>query len=421
MPQNNQVQAVPLGSIPPTPRNRPSSNRGLAWLFRGLTDTRSGGGGGSQGSKKPGLAESIPDAPDVEGTLRQPGEGLISAVQSADEAQLAAEQEDRIRAGRLASDIGQDVHGDINRMDTQRIRLGGDADAVSAQIADQQARLQEIPGAVRTEFENVRSEFDAMSTAALGRVDVQREEAMAGVMRGQTAAMQAAVSGIQGNINSQVAQINSNPNLSDAQKQSMTAQVKMQGAMSLAPAVGQTVLGFNQLAANTATSFGQISASVQNSITAQQGQLAQAQAGAFGQAQVQVGQMTNQLIELDANSQLGFAQAQNQLLGMRNMAHNSGNDLLLRLLPERDTPYADFTNSAATRLQFENDIMTKDFSMRLQEAGMDIQIAMLQQMQGTPMSNMLQGAMQGFAQTGNIFGAGMGAAGGFFGSQGPQI
>lgn len=424
MPRNTQVQAVPLGTASPGPSNRSSSGRRLGSADpsgRGLGFLGFFLGGGQGGSQGTPLSESIPDAPDVEATLRPHGEALVGAQRDAEEAQLAAEEADKARADRFASEIGQDVHGDVNRLDTQRIRLGRDADEVSAQIAEQQDRLQEIPGLVRTEFENVRKEFDAMSTAALDRVDTAKEEALGGVMRGQSAAMQSAVQGIQGNINTQVAQINSNPNLSSAQKQSMVAQVKMQGAMALAPAIGQTVLGFNQLAANTAVSFGQISASVQNTITTQQGALALGQAGAFGEAQVRVGQMTNELISIDVNSQVSFAKTQNELLGMRNIAHNTGNDLLLRLLPEQDTPYADFTGSSATRLQFENDIMMKDFSMQLQSAGMDITVAMLRQMQGTPISNMLQGFFQGFSQTGNIFGGVMGGLGGLAGSQGPSI
>jgi hypothetical protein len=376
---------------------------------------------GRRGQDREPLSEQIPDAPRVGEILRPPGEELISEQRAAEEAQLSAQQADQARAMGVRQTIEDQQRRLTGDIEAQRTELSEQQEAFQAGVQEQQERLEEIPAAVQQEFTNLRKEFDVQAGDAFERVEGQRAEALAEVHQGQSAAMQAAVQGIQGTINQQVSQINANPDLTDAQRTSMIAQVRMQGAMSLAPAVGQTVHQFTETAANVHTQFGAITGQIQTQVLAGQVQLLEASGNAFAQAQNSVGQMTNQLLDIEANANNSYANSQNQLLATRSMAENASNDLMLRLLPEMSTPYADFTGSAATRFQFEHDIMMEQFQMQLQQAGMNIHVAMLQSMQGNPLSNMLQGALGGMAQFGGMGGALMGGLGGLSGSLGAGI
>ena len=66
-------------------------------------------------------------------------------------------------------------------------------------------------------FDQVRQDFSRVSEAALGDIRGDRSAALADVYTGQTRAMQAAVQGIQGNVDTQVAQIRANNTLTQAQ------------------------------------------------------------------------------------------------------------------------------------------------------------------------------------------------------------
>lgn len=396
-----------------------------ALVLGGLRQNRQQQQARADGTAEPTLGEQIPQAPDIQGDANTPapgesGQALTEEQRATEERRLAAEQEDQARANELAGDVRQSRDETTAAIDEQRAQLGEDQARLQENIQQQGEQLQQIPDTINSEFERLRQEFDTQASTAFDRVDSQREAALGQVMQGQSLAMQSAVQGIQGNVNNQVAQIMANPNLSDAQKQSMVAQVRLNGASALAPAVGQTVLQFNQLAADTATKFGAITGQIQTQVLSEQGRLVGMQGEAFANAQIQVGQMTNQLLEIDANTSVAFANAQGQLLNMRTQAEMMSNDVLLRLLPEQSTPYADFTGSAATQYQVSNDIIKGQFAMDLQSYGMQLQLAMLQSMQGNPMANLFMGAMQGFAM-GGMPGALFGAAGGYFGSQGPQI
>lgn len=375
-------------------------------------------GGLSAGDKAIDTVEGIKSPEDS--PIRPAGEDLIGSEVDLAQDTFAAEKEDQERALELGETVAGDKEGLVSDIEGVRTGLQGQAEDVQANIDQQREDLKDIPQATRTEFQQLRQEFEQQSSVAFDRVDQQRENALAGVMRGQSAALQAAVQGIQGNINTAVSQIQANPNLTQAQKAGMIAQVRLQGASSLAPAVGATVLQFNTLAADVATKFGSISGSIQNTVLNNQAQLAGLQGQAFAQAQVEVGRMTNQLLEIESNSAIAFGQAQNQLLATRSMAENTANDLMLKLLPEQSTPYADFTNAAATRLTFENDMWEKNANLLLGQAKFGLDVAMIRAMQGTPMSNFLEGAISGFEQ-GGVVGAIAGGAGGLLGSLGPRV
>lgn len=316
----------------------------------------------------------IPEAPDVEAELRPSGTALVEGQREAEEAEFAAAEKDQARYTEEGERVQAEKGAFVEDVEDVRTALRGDEIAVRQAIATQQGKLEQIPGAVRSEFDSLRAEFDVSATQALGRGEKQRVEALAGVYEGQGAALQSAVQGIQGNINTQVSQIQSNPNLTSAQKQSMISQVQMQGASALAPAVGETILAFNELSAATAVSFGEIAGNLEGTILGVKGELAGAAGTAFANAQVAVGELTNQLVEVQANATIEFAATQNQLLATRNIAENSANDIMTQLLPGMSTPYLDITGSLSTQYALDVDILTRGFQMELQEAGLNLQL-----------------------------------------------
>jgi hypothetical protein len=394
---------------------------GIGLLAKFLKNRRGKKGGGKAAAEalapeqKPGV-----QAPDVEGTLRPPGEEHIQELQDVSQRELEAQQADFRESRELKEDVERGREETVGAIEEVRGGLEERREGFQQRLGTQQEELQEIPQKVQTQFEQLRTQFGSQVSGALGRHEAQRSDAMGQVFRGQSAAMQAAVEGIQGNIRDQVAQIQGNPDIPGPMKSAMIAKVKMQGAMSMAPAIGQTVLQFNKLAADTATNFANVGAQIEATGLRGAAALTGAQGQAFAQAQTAVGQLTNNLLDIEQNAEASFANSQAQLLSTRSMAENASNDIMLRTISEFGTPYADFTNATGARLQFENEIMTKQFAMSLQEGGFNLQVALAKAMEGTPLGNMFQGFLQGFAQKG-LAGGLVGGAAGFAGSLGPSI
>lgn len=330
----------------------------------------------------------IPEAPDVEATGRASGQDLVEGLERTERLEQGAREEDQARAtaeGERVIAGTEQLVGDIR---SEGVDLREDKEALDQSIGLQMARVATIPGQVREEFANVHEQFGTEATAALGRADVQREEALAGVLEGQSAAMQAAVQGIQGNINTSVAQIQSNPNLTEAQRASMIAQTQLQGASAMAPAIGETILQFNTLAASTAVSFGQIAGALESTILGVSGGLLQAGATAVSNAQLAVGQMTNELITLQGNADVAYSAGQNQLLTTRAIAENAANEVMTQLLPMQNTPYLDLTGSLSAQYSLDMELMYADFRMQMQEAGLDLQLEAFNEA-NSPLGNLM--------------------------------
>lgn len=373
----------------------------------------------------------IPDAPDldkdstgisgpgtragVDETVTDLGQGVVDAETDRAREELKAEVEDQDRAQGVADTVADDKDETVGKVDDALDDLSDSEDRFRANMEGAADDLKKIPGLVEDKFDQISDDFGAVADASFDRLDSNREDALAEVDRGRSAAMQAAVQGIQGNVNNQIATINSNPNLTQAQKASMTAQVRLAGASSMAPAIGSTILGFNQLAVEVHTKFGAISGQIQGQILQGEAAIGIAGGQAFATAQVAVGQMTNQLLEIDANAAVGFANAQSQLLATRSHATMTSNDLLLRLLPEQSTPYIDLTGSATVAYEIGKDLMLSQWEMDAQASAMELTRMAMASMKGDPISNMFMGAASGF-MVGGVPGAIFGALGGLFGS-----
>jgi hypothetical protein len=353
----------------------------------------------SGNKKKPG--DGIPEAPSLtetptgiayrgEETVAGLGQELVDAYTVTASRQNLAEQEDKKQADLFAGDVRGDIEETTGLIDVASGEVEKDRQRFRTEIEGARGRIEGIPDEITNEFDRLRDEFGAEADVSFDRIDTQREAALGKAEEGRSAAMQAAVEGIQGNVNNQVAQINANPDLTQSQKQSMISQVKLAGASSMAPAIGQTVLAFNQLSADIATKFGGITGQIESTVLGAKAQLTGLQGQAFSAAQVAVGQMSNQLLEIEANASASFASSQSQLLATRTQATMTGNDILLRTLPEQSTPYLDLTGAATAAYTIGSDVVSRDFVMRLQTASMEITKEMVASMRGSPIENLLE-------------------------------
>jgi hypothetical protein len=191
----------------------------------------------------------------------------------------------------------------------------------------------------------------------------------------------------------------------------------------MGPAIGQTVLQFNQLASDTATKFGAITGQIETQALSGQEQLLGMSGQAYAQAKTAVGQITGQLLQVRANSDAAYANSQSQLLATRTQAEMAGNDIQKELLPMTGTPYLDLTAAAVDSYNINSSLVHDDIQLKLQDWNFqNVVIPMVQAMQGSPIQNILNGALGMATQFGMGSGAGlMGAVAGAFGAGQPGV
>lgn len=338
-----------------------------------------------------------PEIPSIREEVEPARQHAVEAMEEAEEG--AYRQQQDIQAGAL--DIGE-------RAEEQVAEAGSAIDEIRAQLDEREEQFQETLGSVQQglqtlpkdtalAFDFAHRKFSGALSDALSDVEGARETAMADVYTGQAQAMQAAVQGTHGQVNAQVAEINANPDLTQAQKAQMTSQVKMQGAMQLAPAIGATQLQFNTLAANTNTAFGQILGQVTTAGLAAEGQLLGAGAAATAQAHATVSALGAELLKVEQTADTEYAAAQSQLVGLKSQVEMLGNQFAAELLPAQATPFVDHSGSALLDLQSLADIIKSDISVSLTEYGLDINLMAAQASQGSPLENLigLVGAFRG--------------------------
>lgn len=349
------------------------------------------------------------------------GQRAVEEEFATEEARFAAAQENQQRAEGVAGDIQASTEATTADIEETREDLAARQEDFDARLAEQSETLQDIPNQITSEFERLREEFGAEADASFDRLDVQREAALAGVMQGRSQAMEAAVQGVQGNVNNQIAQIQANTSLTASQKQSMISQVRLQGATAMGPIIGASVLAFNQLAADVATKFGSITGQLEGIGLQVKGQLIGMQGEAFASAQIEVGRMTNQLLDIQASSDAAYANSQGQLLAIRSSAEMAGNGLMVELLPAMATPYLDLTGATNAAASTAMTLMMDQYTLEQGTYAMELNVASLRENQGTFLSRLIEGFFSGFAVAGNKKGGILGAFGSVSGGQGPQI
>lgn len=363
---------------------------------------------GGQAENQQRVEQSIRDASHAAQT------GL-AATGVKQEGAVDALTQDTIREAEFERQRGEDITALSQQIDRDSAQTSGNVATVRGQLFQQQADLQEkinqsgdqlagLPDAVRDEFQSIRDQFSDVVSGAVSDIRGDRDAALAQVFQGQSQAMSAAVQGIQGNVNTQIAQINSNPNLTDAQRQQMISQVRMTGAMQMGPTIGATQLQFNQLAADTATKFGSFVTQLEGAGIAGQAQLGTAQGQAFTQASIAAGQLGNELLSIEANSGPAFAAAQSQLLGLESQAEMTGNQIQASLVRDLQGNFVPFSDPTMFDLQSTFDLMKFEAQVNLGIAGTEASMFAAQAMAGNPWL----AAAQTAAQFGGAAGAGAG-------------
>jgi len=321
------------------------------------------------GIKKPPPRPKLPDLSEEAEPVRQEA---VEAVRQAEAGEYQQQRDIQAAAER----IGERVETQVGEAGAEIEDIKADLDArqeeLDRSVHAAQVGLDLLPQNVRHAFVDSRYYMERVLNQSRSEVEGAREAALADVYTGQAQAMQAAVQETQGNVNAQIAEINANPNLTQAQKQQMTAQVRMQGSMQLGATVGATQLQFNTLAAYTSTAFGQILGNVETAGIAQRGALAvggaQAEAQAFGMAS----QLGAELTNIQATADQAYAAAQSQLTGLRAQIEMTGNQFAMELAPAQATPFINHTDSALFDLQSFVDLLKSDAIISLQEYGIDV-------------------------------------------------
>ena len=321
----------------------------------------------------------IPSPPPTGQTVQAALPGITAQATKEETARLASEQEQTDRANRLA----QTATGTVGQAD-----LGFQQAQTAAQVGhqtnqallqDAQAALQKLPEQVQGTVDAAKNDFAAFAQKGLSEVTARADETISKVAEGQGAALQAATQGIQGNVRNQINAISGDPNIPPAQKAQMITQVKMQGAMALAPAVGQTILQFNTLQAETAVNMNKQVTDTINQATATYGGLAtagmQQVAGAF-EASKQIGAT---LAGIAVNDNSTYAMNKAAITAQRFQADSVGDQFQLALLPDRATPVPQYSQIMAGDLQARVNAMQADFQNLAYTYGMSIDEIMRQQ------------------------------------------
>ncbi len=378
------------------------------------------------------LGDQMPESPNLitdPTSITLPGEDQPRTVSELGQAAVDADfqkAEDQFTADTAVHDeavgISEDIRGSMEdiggALDTELEDNQARQDAFDLELETARSELENLPANAITEFERLRGEFDTLADASFARTDAARQEALNNVMVGRSQAMEAAVQGVQGNVNNQISQIRSNPNLTSAQKQSMISQVSLQGAMSMGPIIGSSVLAFNQLSADVSMKFGEISGNLEATALGVKGQLMGMQGSAFANAQVEVGRMTNELLNIQASADASYTNSQSQLLGMKSEVDMAGNGLLAQLLSAMATPYLDLTAATNNAYITASTIMMDQFQLEAGEFQMKLNIAAIRESSGNWVSRLVDGIFSGFSVAGNKKGAALGAIGAVAGDSG---
>lgn len=368
------------------------------------------------------LGDQLPEVPSVTETptgITSPGgatteagqaQEVVDAISEQSKAEFESAKGAKEEAVGLQEDIGSQVDETGRRIGELQGELGTAQEDLNADLDAAREGLAGMREEVSTEFDRLKTEFGEVSSAAFDRLNIKEAEAAAQVMKGRGAAMEAAVQGVQGNVNSQVARIMSDPNLTNSQKQSMVSQVKLAGAGSMASAVGQTILGFNELAADVATKFGEFTAQIESQIVSEQGAFGRAQGEAFTTATIASQEITGQLLGIQATSDAAYATAQGTLEGIRSQAEMGGNQLLLDNLPNLTEPVLNVTDAASAAMLLGNDLVTRQFERDSIKFQQGLTMRYLRSMVGTPQSRVADAFFGGLAEggpAGGIVGGGV--------------
>lgn len=247
------------------------------------------------------------------------------------------------------SDLATGVASEVTRGDTERdvayAGLDKDQDTRMATF-DKQAtlatnRANAAGGEVRFETQRAIGDIQAQVTSGQGQINTERTAALTDVLRGQNASNQAAVQGLQAQIKNQESAINADPNLTAGQKSQQIRAMRMNGSAALIPAIGANAQGWAKLRAETAVSFGNMSANIQTAGVNAVGAAATTGLTAYANTKVAAAQVGANILATRASANDNYMDAQQTLQQNHALLELQGDALRAQLIPVQGTAVAD--------------------------------------------------------------------------------
>lgn len=354
---------------------------------------------------RPNQQVTMPTPPNYRGTI-DPHRGDI--------------QQSQIENGRNAQNrlenISQQAEGQTDDFYARMAHLQGDIRGIEREgirdINDQARRVRELPGQVREGNDARIAQFEEQSNVDLDRIESIGREAVAATQQGRGTAVEAAVQAQQGEVQRQIAEINSNPDIPPSMKQSMISRIRLTGSMSIASTVGTTVAQFNanQTAAlnNMATNLTSLMQQQDSSRAGLLGAAMQTESS----ASLAAAELGNQLVGMESSLRQWGQNARLQTETTREQARQWNNQFQAALVPTEMEAGNLITSAHVSDLQLDMQALQMQFEAQLRTGGLQLQMIMAQMgNQNSLVNSILQGAQ--FGTTGMIMGGIGGVLGGF--------
>jgi hypothetical protein len=324
----------------------------------------------------------------------------------------AAQRGTQQRAENLSDQAQEFTEQERDRRDRTQQQIGQTTLRADRQLETQLASAGRLPAETAASLQRITDDFNQQVAGATGEVKDWATSALADTLAGQGAAMTAATQGMQSQINSQVAAIQSNPDIPASQKQQMINQTRMQGAMAIMPAVGQTILGFQKLRADINTQTIGTLGSIMSAATSARGGLAATSANVMGAAHSAAKELGVKITE-DRIASRQWAVAARQTNDAARMAAEQFNQTAqLALLPARQDPVLYTTPVFLTDLALQMDALTRTTQAEIANFGLDVVQQMAAVSGASEARNMiLEGFFQG-GPRGAAMGVGLNILGG---------
>lgn len=294
---------------------------------------------GRAGPQTPTTEERLEPVVEATQELKEAGEESVAG-----EREVVAENLEVARAEEAEQEAGQEAA--LEGFDVADKEAQAGLEGIQGEIQDTRDLVDALPKKIQTEFEDQRKTLDAGLEAARTGLESKSGEALSNVMTGRAGAMEAATASINGATRQQMSAIDAQVQqgtLSPSQATAMKAKIKMGASMQLSAAVGQTAHMFTQTQAQVATSFGQMFTSFESMAGQVTGQFGATAAGAFGQAQIALGEINVALTKTDAQAVASRDASLSTNATARSVAQNMNDDAGIAMMDyTRDTYISEY-------------------------------------------------------------------------------
>jgi hypothetical protein len=317
------------------------------------------GGPSAYGGRKTGESGQSSEIDERLGQVEEAGDELRTAQEEDIAGQEEVNQLNKDRARALATGMEAGQQAALEKFDTADAAAETGLREVRGSIEETREQINKMPEKVQGEFDRQQTRLDSGLEAARSGIAGRETSALASVVQGQGAAMDAAVAGIHGAMRQQTAAIDAQVQqgtLSPSQAQSMKTQLRMGGAMQLSTTVGQTIHMFKQTEAQVATAFGSMFTQFESTAQQVQGQFGAAAGGAFAQATAAASQFNTQLTQLDGQITANRDARLSQNAGARAAAQNANDTIQMSMLDYTADQYVQRTPAAINNYTVANDL-----------------------------------------------------------------